>query len=68
MFLDLFISDGNDLAWGLAVMVAIGMVVLPILLLGWLVKVALAKSADWVWVLLSFVVLLVLLFSALNRS
>ena len=53
MFLDLFISDGNDLAWVLAIIVGIGMMVLPVLLLVWFVKVVLGKSNDWVWVLLS---------------
>jgi len=53
MFLDLFLSDGDDLAWGLAVIVGIGMLALPVLLLVWFVKVVLGKSNDWVWVLLS---------------
>jgi len=68
MFLDLFISDGNDLAWALVLPFLVCLFVLPILLLGWLVKIALAKSTDWVWMLLTFLVLVVLGLCALNRS
>ena len=53
MFLDLFISDGNDLGWALVLPFAVGLFVLPVLLLVWFVKVVLGKSNDWVWVLLS---------------
>jgi hypothetical protein len=66
MFLDLFISDGNDLGWALIVILPIGMLVL----LGWLIwgvftppklkPAGYVEASKWTWMTLAWLFLVVM--------
>jgi hypothetical protein len=66
MFLDLFISDGNDLGWALIVILPIGMLVL----LGWLIwgvftppklkPAGYVEASKWTWMTLALLFLVVM--------